>query len=356
MFSLALIISAIQVLAGLALGFVDEPGHFDYMGGVTNASISGDPWIEINFMFTPSSSFPSDTSRDPYPVKIQVPKVHFNSSYAEIRIMPCAADWGNPNANYTCKCTLLTTGLALLIELEKKTSRAPLALPFGPPSRPLSPPYCTLWSGNFTQREHDNGTLASTAFRSGGLFDDDVPDEKISDLRVNITAWNGSRALMEAPLKDSPYPAITGDNLWITEKARWSTAATREQDPGAAYAIELQVPFFDFHPKTVAYTIPCAIIGDEAKVPTPSDCECALVGENGLRCGMYVGPALRDSIVYTVDPKNSAVAVRLQWDGVLPSLGERAVSGGVMQPNRTASSVRAAPFLQAVDDLRFEAV
>lgn len=42
MFSLALI-SAIQVLTGLALGFVDEPGHFDYMGGVTNASISGDP-------------------------------------------------------------------------------------------------------------------------------------------------------------------------------------------------------------------------------------------------------------------------------------------------------------------------
>lgn len=155
--------------------------------------------------------------------------------------------------------------------------------------------------------------------------------------------------------KNSPYPAITGDDLWITEKATWSTAATRERDPGASYEIELQVPFFDFHPKTVAYTIPCAIIGDEAKVPTPSDCECSLVGENGLTCGMYVGPALRGSVVYTVDPKNPAVAVRLQWDGVLPCLNERAVSG-VMKPNLTASSVRAAPFLQAVDDLRFEAV
>ncbi|KAL8847928.1 MAG: hypothetical protein Q9221_007060 [Calogaya cf. arnoldii] len=352
MFSLALI-SAIQVLTGLALGYVDEPGHFDYMGGVTNARISEDPWIEINFLFTPESAYPSDTSRDPYPVKVQVPKVYFNSSIAEIRIIPCAADWGNQNANYTCQCFFSTNGLSLLIELQKETSRAPLDLPFGPPSRPLSPPYCTLRSGNFTKKEHDNGTLESTAFRSGGLFDN-TPDEKISDMQVNITAWNGSQAIMEAPRK-SPYPAITGNDLWITEKATWSTAATRRQDPGASYEIELQVPFFDFHPKTVAYTIPCAIIGDRTKVPTPYDCECDLVGENGLRCGMHVGPELRSSIVYTVDPKNPEVAVRLQWDGVLPSLNERGVSG-VMKPNLTASSVRAAPFLEAVDDLRFEAI
>ncbi|KAL8971660.1 MAG: hypothetical protein Q9183_000949, partial [Haloplaca sp. 2 TL-2023] len=236
MFSLTLI-SAIQVLTGLALAYVDEPGHFDYMGGVTNASISKDPWIEINFMFTPASSFPSDTSQGPYPVKVQVPKVYFNSSFAEINIIPCAADWGNQNANYTCKCTFLSTGLSVLIELEKETSRSPLKLPFGPPSRPLSPPYCTLWSGNFTQKEYDNGTLESTAFRSG-LFDETL-DEKISDMQVNITAWNGSQAIMEAPQK-SPYPAITGNDLWVTERATWSTAATREQDPGASYEIELQ--------------------------------------------------------------------------------------------------------------------
>ncbi|KAL8655822.1 MAG: hypothetical protein Q9226_002886 [Calogaya cf. arnoldii] len=172
-------------------------------------------------------------------------------------------------------------------------------------------------------------------------------------MQVNIAAWNGSQAIMEAPLK-SPYPAITGNDLWITEKATWSTAATRQQYPGASHEIELQVLFFDFHPKTVAYTIPCAIIGDTAKVPAPYDCECDLIGENGLRCGMYVGPELRESIVYTVDPKNPEVAVRLQWDGVLPSLNERGVSG-VMKPNLTASSVRAAPFLWTVDDLRFEA-
>ena len=69
---------------------------------------------------------------------------------------------------------------------------------------------------------------------------------------------------------------------------------------------------------------------------------------------MCVGPALRSSIVYAVDPKNPELAVRLQWDGVLPSLEERGISG-VMKPNITASSVRAAPFLTEMDDLRFEA-
>ncbi|KAL8894382.1 MAG: hypothetical protein Q9192_004368 [Flavoplaca navasiana] len=322
------------------------------MGGVTNASISEDPWIEINFMFTPAFSYPSDTTRDPYPVKVQVPKVYFNSSFAEMNIMPCAADWGNQNANYTCTCSLFATGPYLTIELQKEGSHSPLEIPFGPPSRPLSPPYCTLRSGNFTQKEYDNGTLESTAFRSG--FIDGFPDDKISDMQVNITAWNGSQAIMEQPGK-SPYPALTGNDLWITEKATWSTAYSRQQDPDASYEIELQVPFFDFRPKTGAYTIPCAIIGDTAKVPTPSDCECDLVGDNGLRCGMYVGPKLHSAIVYTVDPKNPEVAVRLQWDGVLPSLGERGVSG-VMKPNLTASIVRAVPFLEEMDDLRFEAI
>ncbi|KAL8991194.1 MAG: hypothetical protein Q9169_007926 [Polycauliona sp. 2 TL-2023] len=351
-FSLALI-SALQVLTELAFGYVDQPGHFDYMGGVTNASITRDPWIEIGFIFTPEKFYSSDTRVEPYPVKIQVPKVYFNSSFAEIRIMPCAADWGNQNANYTCQCHLLDTGPSLLIELKKKSSRSPRDIPFGPPSNPFKPPYCFLRSGNFTQKEHANGTLERTAFRSGGLFSD-IPDEKISNIQVNITAWNGSQAIMEAPQR-SPYPAITGNDLWITEKATWSTAATREQDPGVSNEIELQVPFFDFHPKTVAYTIPCGIIGDRAKVPALYDCQCDLVGENGLRCGMNVGPALRGDVVYTVDPKNPAVAVRLQWDGVLPSLSERGVSG-VIKPNLTASSIRAAPFFEAVDDLRFEAI
>ena len=351
MFPLTLI-SAIAILTGLTVAFVDEPGHFDYMGGVTNASISEDPWIEIDLIYTPEKSYPSDTRLDPYPVKVQVPKVYFNSSVAELRIMPCAANWGNKNANYTCTCSILETGPRLIIELQDERSRSPLTIPFGPPSRPYDPPSFYLTSRNFTLREYENGTLESRAFRSGFL--DETPDDKISNMEVNITAWNGSQAMMEQPRK-SPYPALTGNDLWITEKATWSTAATRQQDPDASYEIELQVPFFDFRPKTVAYTIPCAIIGDEANLPLPSDCECDLVSDNGLRCGMYVGPALRSSIVYAVDPKNPELAVRLQWDGVLPSLEERGISG-VMKPNITASSVRAAPFLTEMDDLRFEAI
>ena len=196
MFPLALI-SAIPILTGLTVDFVDEPGHFDYMGGVANASISEDPWLEIDLIYTPEKSYPSDTRLDPYPVKVLVPKVYFNSSVAELRIMPCAANWGNKNANYTCTCSILETGPRLIIELQDERSRSPLTVPFGPPSRPYDPPSFYLTSGNFTLREYENGTLESTAFRSGFL--DETPYDKISNMQVNITAWNGSQAVMEHP-------------------------------------------------------------------------------------------------------------------------------------------------------------
>ncbi|KAI9803106.1 MAG: hypothetical protein M1833_001177 [Piccolia ochrophora] len=312
----------------------------DFPDGITNASIGQDPWIEVNLKFQPDPFYKEKTPGY-YPSRLQVPKVYFNSSFAELFMVPCAADWGNEAANYTCKCIVYQVGPHLECDLLPEAGQG---LPTGPPSQPYMPPKLQLISGNFTPAIYDEGT------RDAGFFSS---DDNITDVDVNVVAFSGASALLNQPQR-SPYPALKGSDLWISERATWSTAATRKMHPGVEYEIELQVPFFDMSPRQLAYDVPCVIIGDDAKEPQPADCECVYVGADGLSCGMYVGPSLAPSVVLKIGSEIEQVAVRLQWDGTLPSLDSRGVSG-VLLPNLTASAVRAAPFVEEVGDLQFTA-